>query len=84
MRPDGTGKTGHTLPCLAERQSIFSGGLVYCATEEDGMHRPTARVPSGVCEARFLGLPHLGEYCASGDEGSLVEGEGVDDSCVGC
>jgi hypothetical protein len=36
-----------------------------------------------VSEARFLGLLHFGEHGASRDEGSLVEGEGVDDSCVG-
>jgi hypothetical protein len=40
--------------------------------------------PLPVSQARVLGLAHLGEDCASGDEGSLVEGKGVDDSCVGC
>src|SRR5215208_2532062 len=59
MCPDGTDKTGHTWPCLAERQRIFSGGLVSGATEEDGLHQPTASVPSGVSEERILGLAHL-------------------------
>jgi hypothetical protein len=39
--------------------------------------------PWPICEVRFLGLAHLGEYGPSWDEGPLAERERVDDPGVG-
>src|SRR5918995_2797754 len=48
-----------------------------------GLDEACAAAPGPVSETLFLGLAHLGEHGASRNEGSLVEGEGMDYSCVG-